>query len=94
MALRVEWNPEKERSNRIKHGVSFEEAASVFLDPLSLTIPDPDHSKGEFRFVDLGKGVTGRLLVVSCCDRSGRIRIISARTASPKEIRQYENGFS
>ena len=94
MPLQVEWDPEKARTNRDKHGVSFEEAASVFLDSLSLTIPDPDHSKGEFRFVDLGTSTTGRLLVVSYSERCGRIRIISARTATSKEIRQYEDGLS
>jgi uncharacterized protein len=90
--VEFDWDPDKERSNIEKHGVDFTEAATVFGDPLELTIPDPDHSTGEFRFLSLGHSVLNRILVVSYTEREDRIRIISARTASPKERRQYESG--
>ncbi len=88
--LLVEWNPDKARENLRKHAVGFEEAASVFCDPLSITIPDPDHSRREARFLDLGLSHGGRLLVVSYTERGQRLRIISARLASGKEKRDYE----
>jgi uncharacterized DUF497 family protein len=92
MSERVEWNPTKAVSNVDKHGVSFEEAAIVFLDPLSLTIADPDHSSGEERFITIGRSADGRLLVVSHTDRAEAIRLISARGATPRERRTYESG--
>jgi uncharacterized DUF497 family protein len=92
MSLVVEWDPAKEMANRRKHGISFDEAASVLLDPISMTIRDPDHSRGEERYLDLGMSSRGRLLVLSYTERGKRIRIISAREASPKEIRDYEKG--
>jgi uncharacterized protein len=90
--VEFEWDPDKERSNIERHGIDFTEAATVFGDPLELTISDPDHSVGEFRFLSTGHSVLNRILVVSYTEREGRIRIISARTASPKERRQYESG--
>lgn len=87
-----EWDPEKARINRQKHRVSFEEAATVFGDPLSLTIPDRVHSTDEDRFVVLGLSEIGRLLVVVHVEREHRIRIISARVATRKERRNYEEG--
>ena len=90
MGLTFEWDDDKARANDVKHGVSFEEAATAFGDPLSLTIDDPDHSVGEFRYVLLGLSYRGRLIVVSHTDRDDRIRIISARPAGRSEIRTYE----
>lgn len=92
MSERVEWNPTKAASNVDKHGVSFEEAATVFLDPLSLTIADPDHSIEEERFITIGRSADGRLLVVIHTDRAEAIRLISARGATPQERRIYESG--
>jgi uncharacterized DUF497 family protein len=63
MSGRVEWDPAKAAANTDKHGVTFEEAATVFLDPLSITIPDPDHSFDEGRFITMVVGAVGRLLV-------------------------------
>lgn len=90
--VELEWDPQKEQLNLRKHAVSFHEAASVFSDPLSLTIPDPDHSEDEKRLLILGRSAAGKLLVVAHTDRGDRIRIISARTASSREARDYESG--
>jgi uncharacterized protein len=90
--VEFEWDPDKERSNIERHGVDFTEAATVFGDPLELTISDPDHSVGEFRLLSIGHSSFNRILVVSYTEREDRIRIISARTASPQERRQYESG--
>ena len=90
MALRFEWDKHKAHWNLRAHGVSFAEATTVFADPLSITIPDPDHSMMEMRFVDLGLSLRGRLLVVSYTERSNRIRLISARLATRNERRRYE----
>ncbi len=90
--MEFEWNPEKEQSNVEKHGIDFTEAATVFGDPLELTIADPDHSVGESRFLSMGRSARNRILVVSYTEREERIRIVSARVAAPKERRQYESG--
>ena len=90
MALRFEWDQRKAELNLRVHGVSFREATTVFSDPLSLTISDPDHSTTERRFVDIGHSHLGRLLVVSYTERGDRIRIITARDATRNERRQYE----
>lgn len=90
--LEFEWDPEKERQNIKKHGVSFHEAQSAFADDLSLTIQDPDHSEGELRHVHLGVSSNGRLLVVSHTERVDRIRLISARRATHSEARAYQSG--
>jgi uncharacterized protein len=87
-----EWDQRKAASNFEKHGVTFDEAATAFSDPLSLTIADPDHSEGEFRYMLLGLSDEGRLIVVSHTERDARIRIIGARPAAPREIRDYEQG--
>jgi uncharacterized DUF497 family protein len=87
--MRFEWDAEKARMNLSKHGVSFEEAATAFGDPLSMTQFDPAHSDGEDRFVLLGATYGGRLVVVSHTDRSATIRIISARVATRRERRIY-----
>lgn len=90
MALGFEWNEEKARRNLKEHGISFEEATTVFADSLSLTISDPDHSESEWRFLDIGLSHRGRLLVVSYTERAQAIRIISARLPTRFEQRQYE----
>jgi hypothetical protein len=85
-----EWDAEKAKANLTKHGVSFAEAVTVFGDPLSMNMPDPDHSEGEHRFIVLGLSDRYRLLVVSYTDRPPRTRIISARLATRHERKQYE----
>jgi uncharacterized DUF497 family protein len=85
-----EWDPAKAATNLKKHGVSFEEASTVFDDPLSITIDDDEHSDEEQRFVTMGQSDAGRLVVVCHCDRKQRIRIINARPAERYEQRQYE----
>jgi len=90
--LRFEWDPRKAAENLARHGVSFEEAATVFRDVLSATGADPDHSVGEQRFVTFGISTGGRLLVVAHTDRDDTIRIISARPAIPRERKIYEEG--
>ena len=94
MGLVFEWDPEKARLNADKHGVSFEEAATAFADPLSLTIDDPLHSAQEQRLVLLGLSSLGRLLVVVHIERDDAIRIISARAATPRERFNYEEDKS
>lgn len=88
--MKFEWDPVKAQSNSDKHGVSFTEAMTVFGDPLEMTIPDPDHAEGETRFLSLGQSERSRLLVVSYTEREGRIRLISAREAEPRERKAYE----
>jgi len=88
----LRWNPEKARSNLRKHGVTFEEAASVFRDVLSVTINDPLHSIEESRFVAIGRSYRERTLVVVHSEAGETIRIISARLASQRERREYEEG--
>jgi uncharacterized protein len=88
--MKFEWNPDKAESNYKKHGVSFEEAATVFSDSLSVTFPDPDHSIGESRYVIIGVSRFGKLLMVAHTDRGDTIRIISARKATRPEWRFYE----
>jgi len=85
-----EWNLEKAAANLRTHRVSFEDAATVFLDPLAMTYPDPDHSDEEEREITIGQSVRQDLLFVSHCARHGRIRIISARNATRKERGKYE----
>ena len=90
--MRFEWDPAKATENLAKHGVSFQEAATVFRDPLSATGSDPDHSVGEERFVTFGVSIAGRLLAVAHTDRDDTIRIISARPVTPGERKIYEEG--
>jgi uncharacterized DUF497 family protein len=92
MALSFEWDEVKAEANRKKHQVSFDEAATVLADPLSITIPDPDHSADEQRFVDIGISDRGRLLVVIYTERGATIRIISRRSATRSERKLYEEG--
>jgi uncharacterized DUF497 family protein len=87
-----EWDPEKATSNQRKHGVTFAEASTIFGDPLEVTISDPNHAEGEYRFLSLGLSQAGRLLVVSYTEREqNRIRIISARPATAAEVSRYES---
>jgi len=90
MSLRFTWDPAKAGANLRKHGVSFIEASTAFADSLSVTIPDPDHSAGEERFVLMGLSDRGRLLVVAHAERGDLIRIISARLATRRERKTYE----
>lgn len=87
-----EWDEKKARANMKKHGVSFDEAVTVFRDPLSITVADPEHSETEYRFLDIGMSDQGRLLVVSYTERAARIRIISSRLGLPVERKAYEEG--
>jgi len=86
------WDLTKAGSNLKKHGVSFHEAATVVHDPLSTTFPDKDHSRGEARYLTIGRSSKQRLLVVSHTHVSNTIRIISARQATRRERRFYEEG--
>ncbi len=88
--MRFEWDAVKAAANVRKHGVDFDEAATVFADDLSATARDPDHSVAEARFLTFGMSNGNRVLVVSHTDRAGVIRIISARVATRKEKRIYE----
>ncbi|MEP6698354.1 MAG: BrnT family toxin [Verrucomicrobiota bacterium] len=90
MPLTFEWDSRKARGNLAKHGVTFEEAATVFADSLSFTISDPEHSTTEQRQITLGRAFNGKMLVVVHTDRGDNIRIISARRASRQERRFYE----
>lgn len=85
-----EWDAAKAAENVRKHGVSFDEGASVFGDPLAVTFPDPDHSAAEERLITFGLSVSGRLLVISHTARTPRIRIISARSMTRRERKIYE----
>jgi len=86
-----EWDDEKAQSNLKKHGVSFEEGATIFNDPGTATISDPDHSEDEDRYISIGKSVIRRLLTVIHTYRKERIRLISARKATKAEKKNYEN---
>jgi hypothetical protein len=88
--MEFEWDPEKARSNLEKHGVTFEEATDVFNDELSSTTEDPDHSDAENRFLIFGVSGLQNHLVVSFTERGDRIRIISARRMTRREIHAYE----
>lgn len=88
--MRFSWNPKKAASNLNKHGISFEEAATVFGDPLSDTFPDPDHSLEEYRFVIIGSSESGKILVVAHTDDGELVRLISAREMTRGERKSYE----
>jgi uncharacterized DUF497 family protein len=90
MSQQFEWDAAKAVRNLKKHGVSFEEAVSVFADPLALIYDDPDHSTSEKRAIIVGRSTQGALLVVGFTDRSDRVRIITARTATARERRHHE----
>jgi hypothetical protein len=88
--MKFDWDPEKAFANERKHGVTFDEASTVFGDVLSVSGRDLEHSIGEPRYVTLGISSYGRVLTVCHADRRGIIRIISARPATRKEKRIYE----
>lgn len=88
------WDPDKAASNAEKHGITFPEASTAFGDPLSITVPDPDHSEGEARFLLMGLTSGGRLVVVAHLEGQDAIRIISARLATRAERRDYEEETS
>ena len=90
--MEFEWNAAKATANERKHRVSFEEAVSMFLDPLAVSGPDPDHSAGESRYLTFGMSSLGRMIVVAHTHRSGSIRLISARRVTRKERKLYEQG--
>ena len=87
-----EWDPEKALENRLRHNVSFHEAATAFRDRLSRTIQDAGHSDDEERFTLIGFSQFGRLLGAAHAERQDRIRLISARLASKRERREHEEG--
>ena len=90
MGFFFEWDPNKARANQHNHGVTFEEASTVFGDTLSLTIYDEEHSEDEDRLIIIGMSVQHRLLVVVHTDRGDTLRIISARRATAQERKTYE----
>lgn len=91
MLIGFEWDANKARKNLQEHHISFDEACTVFDDPLSSTRNDPDHSSEELRFVTMGHSERGNVLVVCHCDREPNIRVISARLANVAERRSYES---
>ena len=90
--MRFEWDPEKAAENLANHGLSFEEAATVFGDPLGRIVDDPRHSTDEPRYVLLGHSERQQLLAVMFTERAKAIRLISARKATRRERREYEEG--
>jgi hypothetical protein len=92
MKLGFEWDEEKAKANLKKHRVGFDEATTVFTDPFSITIHDPDHSADEQRYIDIGSSDEGRVLLVVYTERGSTIRIVSCRKATPSERKLYEEG--
>ena len=90
--MRFKWDEQKASRNLLKHNVSFEEAVTVFNDPLSDTFPDPDHSHDEKRFIIIGASESGKILVIAHTDDEKIVRIISAREATYGERKSYEEG--
>ena len=89
--IEFEWDPSKAEENVRKHCVDFRDAATIFRDPLGITIFDPHHSQDEDRYITVGRSPSGRLLIVGHTDRGERIRIISARELTSAERKAYEN---
>ena len=90
--MRFEWDPKKAATNLKKHGVSFQEAATIFGDPLAITFQDPDHSEHEERELTFGLSLQRRLIVVSHTERKDITRIINTRKMKRKERAIYEEG--
>jgi uncharacterized DUF497 family protein len=90
--VKFEWDPAKAVRNLELHEVSFQQASTVFGDPLAATVPDPAHSAEEARLITMGHSASGSLLVVVHTEREDRIRIISARAATRAERKKYEEG--
>ena len=93
MRPRLEWNPDKAARNLEKHGVSFDEAATVFDDPLFMTVVDDEHSSDEERYITIGVSQKNHLLLIAHTDREGLIRIISVRRATSRERTFYAEGI-
>ena len=91
--MQFEWDPKKARENVRKHGVTFEEAVTVFRDPLARIHDDPDHSVGEWREIIVGTSTAGRLILVCFTERGERVRIINARHADRAERNDYEENI-
>ena len=90
--MRFEWDPEKAAANLTKHGVSFDEASTVFGDPLATTVEDREHSTSEERLLTTGLSSRQRVVIVWHTDRDDTVRIVGAREATPRERRIYESG--
>ncbi|ASC71157.1 hypothetical protein XM38_021070 [Halomicronema hongdechloris C2206] len=90
--MQFQWDGQKASANHRKHSVTFEEAVTVFGDPLAITISDPQHSRDEARWLTIGLSLSGRLLVVSYTERDNSVRVISARLATRRERSDYESG--
>lgn len=90
--MKFEWDPKKATANVKKHGVTFQEAATIFGDPLAITFDDPDHSMSENRYITFGLSLQKRLIVVSHTERIDRTRVINVRLMDRKERRIYEEG--
>lgn len=94
MSLRFEWDPKKAEANLAKHDVSFEEALTVFVDPLARIFPDDEHSIDEFREIIIGHSAGQQLILVNFIETEERVRIISARKATRREREDYEENVS
>jgi uncharacterized protein len=90
--MEFEWDKSKAESNLIKHGISFDDAQTVFNDPLYVDFYDPDHSEDEDRYLIIGESSRGRLLIVSYTERGNVTRLISARETTKTERKMYEEG--
>ncbi len=90
--MKYEWDEQKAKSNLSKHGISFEEAQTVFNDPLYVDFYDPDHSEQEHRYIIIGESLKQRILLVSYIERRNKIRIISARQVTKQEKQAYQEG--
>ena len=94
MSLQFEWNPKKAKTNLAKHGIPFEEAITVFADPLARIFDDPEHSESERREVIIGHSVQQRLILVSFIGINEKVRLLSAREATRRERKDYEENVS
>ena len=90
MSLTFEWDQNKSEKNKRKHGITFEEAKTVFNDSFAITIDDPDHSYDEYHYIDIGFSSKGEVLVVWYTERNENIRIIGCRKATRFERKKYE----
>jgi len=93
MSLRFEWDPNKAEANLAKHRVSFEEAVTVFADPLARIFPDDEHSLHEFREIIIGHSAGHQIILVNFTGIKDRVRIFSARKATRRERKDYEENF-
>lgn len=91
--IEFEWDEKKAQLNFEKHKVSFKESVTVFYDPLLATMPDPDNSEDEQRYITIGQAIKGRILIISYTERQNRTRIISCRKATSREKKTYEESI-